>query len=305
MINGVTRNIHGISFDIEEHFQVAAFDCPARRRHWAVFQSRVEKNTHTLLELLDAHNVKATMFILGWVAERQGNLIKRIAEAGHEIACHGYAHELLTAQNPSGFREDVRKAKGILEDLLGLKVVGYRAPTFSITKETQWALPILVEEGFLYDSSIVPVLHDNYGIPGAPPFIHRIETSSGMLWEIPPSTSKIGGIHIPIAGGGYFRLFPYQVLRYFLKRFERGGRPLIMYFHPWEVDPGQPRMKGSMLSRFRHYVNLDKTQGRLEQLLDEFSFGPIRKLVPDLEEAPHLPTRIKFCDQRPAGVSIE
>jgi len=304
MINGINRNIHGISFDIEEHFQVAAFDCPARRRHWDVLQSRVEKNTHALLELLDAHDVKATMFILGWVAERHGNLIKRIADAGHEIACHGYAHELLTAQNPSDFREDVRKAKRILEDHLGLQVFGYRAPTFSITKETQWALPILVEEGFLYDSSIVPVLHDNYGIPDASPFIHRIETSSGMLWEIPPSTSKIGGIHIPIAGGGYFRLFPYRVLRFFLKRFERGGRPLIMYFHPWEVDPGQPRMNGSMLSQFRHYVNLEKTQGRLNQLLGDFSFGPIRELVPDLQETPYVPNIVQACDQTPATISI-
>ena len=224
------QHVHGLSFDIEEHFQVAAFDCPARRRHWDVFQSRVEKNTHQILDLLESHNVKATMFILGWVAERQRNLIRRIADAGHEIACHGYAHELITSQKPANFREDVRKAKKILEDVAGVQVLGYRAPTFSITKETLWALPILVEEGYLYDSSIVPILHDYYGIPGANPLIHDIETSSGTLREVPPSTCKIGPIQIPIAGGGYFRLFPYRLLQLLLKKMEREGDSLIMYF---------------------------------------------------------------------------
>ena len=165
---------HSISFDIEEHFQVAAFDCSARRRHWDVLQSRVEKSTETILTLLDSVNVKATMFILGWVAERHGDMVKQIANAGHEIACHGYSHELISVQSPPKFRDDVRRAKGILEDLTGQPVLGYRAPTFSITKETIWALPILVEEGFLYDSSIVPAVHDSYGIPDANPLIHSL-----------------------------------------------------------------------------------------------------------------------------------
>ena len=274
--------MHGLSFDIEEHFQVAAFDCPARRRHWDVFQSRVEKNTHEILDLLESHGVKATMFILGWVAERHGDLIKRIARAGHEIACHGYAHELITAQRPANFREDVRRAKKLLEDLSGVRVLGYRAPTFSITKETLWALPILVEEGFLYDSSIVPAVHDSYGIPDANPRVHTIETNSGLLWEIPPSTCEVGWMRVPVGGGGYFRLFPYRVFRRLLKQVEREGSPLVMYFHPWELDPDQPRMKGSLLSTFRHYVNIQETHKRMVSLLQDFDFSPIRSLVPSL-----------------------
>ena len=275
--------VHGLSFDIEEHFQVAAFDCPARRRHWNVFQSRVEQNTQKILDLLEFHSIKATMFILGWVAERHGHLIKRIARAGHEIACHGYAHELITSQGPSDFREDVKKAKGILEDLTGEPVLGYRAPTFSITRETEWALPILVEEGFQYDSSIVPILHDYYGIPGANPKIHSISTGSGNIWEMPPSTCRVGVIQTPIGGGGYFRLIPYRVLGYLLKRVEAQGQPLIMYLHPWEFDPDQPRMKGSFISSFRHYLNLATTKQRLVQLLKDFEFGPMRSLIPDLD----------------------
>ena len=275
--------IHSISFDIEEHFQVAAFDCPARRRHWDVLQSRVETSTETILSLLESVNVKATMFILGWVAERHGDMVKRIANAGHEIACHGYSHELISVQTQAKFREDIRKAKSILEDLTGHPVLGYRAPTFSITKETKWALPILVEEGFLYDSSIVPAVHDSYGIPDADPSIHVIDTNAGDIWEVPPSTCEAVGMRVPVGGGGYFRLFPYPVLRWMLKKVEAAGHPLVMYLHPWELDPDQPKMNGSMLSRFRHYINLHRTQERLSQLLQDFSFGPIRNLIPRLE----------------------
>jgi len=272
--------IHSLSFDIEEHFQVAAFDCPARRRHWEVLQSRVEKSTDIILALLDSANVKATMFILGWVAERHSGMVKRIANAGHEIACHGYSHELISVQNPATFREDVRRAKKILEDITGQSVLGYRAPTFSITKETTWALPILVEEGFLYDSSIVPAMHDSYGIPDSSPSLHSLDTSSGMLWEVPPSTCQLGWTRIPVGGGGYFRLFPYSIFRWFLTKVEREGHPLVMYFHPWELDPEQPKMKGSLLSKFRHYVNLQKTQKRMTWLLQDFHFSPIRETLP-------------------------
>ena len=272
---------HGMSFDIEEHFQVAAFDCAARRRHWDKQESRVSKNTQVILDLLEERGIKATMFVLGWVAERNKALVKRIAKAGHELASHGYAHELITVQNPKTFREDVSRAKKVLEDIGGRQVLGYRAPTFSITRETEWALPILVEEGYSYDSSIVPVVHDYYGIPGANPTIHTLKTDSGPIVEVPPSTAKFIGLTLPIAGGGYFRLFPYAFLRNLLRRVERQGRPLIMYLHPWELDPGQPRMHGSLLSQFRHYLNLDKVHGRLSQLLKDFSFGPIQALLPD------------------------
>ena len=271
--------IHALSFDIEEHFQVLAFDCPARRRHWDTLGSRVEQNTQAILSLLDRQDIKATMFILGWVAERHPALIKEIAAAGHEIASHGYAHELLTMLSPEKFREDVRRGKGILEDLVGQAVLGYRAPTFSITRETEWALPVLVEEGFAYDSSIVPIVHDYYGIPGANPFRHVRKTKAGDLWEMPPSTCRWCGLQVPVGGGGYFRLFPYNVSRYFLKKIESQDHPLILYFHPWEIDPHQPKMNGSWLSRFRHYRNLDKTYDRLIALLQDFSFGPIRTLL--------------------------
>ena len=273
--------LHGISFDIEEHFQVAAFDSAARRRNWESQDSRVVQNTEVILEILDQRGIKATMFVLGWVAERNKALVKRIVEAGHELASHGYGHELITGQSPQVFREDVKRAKKLLEDIGGAPVLGYRAPTFSVTKETEWALPILVEEGYWYDSSIVPIVHDYYGIPGANPAIHTLKTDSGPLVEVPPSTCHVAGFTLPIAGGGYFRLFPYPLLKKLLRRVEQQGQPLIMYLHPWELDPGQPRMQGSFLSRFRHYLNLDKVQGRLTQLLQDFSFGPIHSLLPE------------------------
>ncbi|MDH5776411.1 MAG: DUF3473 domain-containing protein [Nitrospirota bacterium] len=277
--------VNAISFDIEEHFQVAAFDSAARRRHWSTQESRVERNTHVILDVLDQRGIKATMFVLGWVAERNKALVRRIVEGGHELASHGYGHELITVQNQQVFREDVSRAKKILEDIGGTPVLGYRAPTFSITKETEWALPILVEEGYRYDSSIVPIVHDYYGIPGANPSIHILKTPSGSIVEVPPSTCAFAGMKIPIAGGGYFRLFPYSLLKKLLQRVEAQGQPLVMYLHPWELDPGQPRMSGSYLSQFRHYLNLGKVQGRLIQLLQDFSFGPIQGLLPNSQAA--------------------
>lgn len=275
---------HCLSFDIEEHFQVSAFDSPMRRRQWDQFESRVEQNARKILEVLGCSGTRATFFILGWVAERHPGLIRGIAEQGHEIASHGYAHQLITEQSPARFREDVRKAKSILEDIIGVPVNGYRAPSFTITRETQWALPILVEEGYRYDSSIFPVLHDRYGMPDACPWPHCIGTASGTLWEMPPSTIAFGGVRIPIAGGGYFRLIPYWLLRKCLRRVENENHPLVMYLHPWELDPFQPRMAGPLISRFRHYINLNQTQSRLETLLREFSFRPIEDEIAELEK---------------------
>jgi polysaccharide deacetylase family protein (PEP-CTERM system associated) len=288
---------HGLSFDVEEHFQVSAFDSPMRRRHWEAFESRVERNVERILCLLDKRNVKATFFVLGWVAERQPNLVKRIGHEGHEIGSHGYAHELITAQTPDLFREDVRRAKAVLEDIIGAPVLGYRAPTFTITAETRWALPILVEEGYRYDSSIFPIVHDRYGMPGAIATCHQIATSAGPLWEIPLSTAKIAGCRIPIAGGGYFRLFPYRMLRCLLRRVERTGQPLVIYLHPWELDPAQPRMNGPLFSRFRHYLNLGKTERRLSSMLEDFSFGPLCDLLGDIQSASGLSP----CDD-PCGI---
>lgn len=271
--------IHCLSFDIEEHFQVSAFASPMRRRHWHQFESRVEKNAEKILDLLAHFEAQATFFVLGWVAERHPALIRRLVEEGHEVASHGYAHELIMAQTPSTFREDVRKAKRILEDIAGAPVLGYRAPSFSITSDTQWALPILAEEGYVYDSSIFPIVHDRYGLPGAKPWCHELTTSSGPLMEVPPSTVRVLGLRLPVAGGGYFRLLPYPVLERLLRKVEAQGHPLVLYFHPWELDPEQPKMNGSLFSQFRHYLNLDKTEERLRSLLADFKFAPVQKVI--------------------------
>jgi polysaccharide deacetylase family protein (PEP-CTERM system associated) len=250
-----------------------------RRRHWDTYESRIEKNTSRVLDALACHDTRATFFVLGWVGERFPHLVKQIASAGHEIASHGYGHELITAQTPSAFRNDVRKAKSILEQIVSQPIYGYRAPSFSIMKDTTWALSILAEEGYHYDSSIFPVFHDRYGMPAANPYVHEILTESGVLWEVPPSVVRVFGLNIPVAGGGYFRLYPYFFLRWLLRRVEKQDIPLVMYLHPWELDPGQPRMEGPLVSRIRHYLNLSRTETRLNQLLEDFEFAPICKVV--------------------------
>lgn len=275
---------HCLSFDIEEHFQVSAFESPMRRRHWEQYESRVEANTERLLGLLDEAGVRATFFVLGWLAERYPSLVRRIASLGHEIASHGYGHELITGQSAVAFREDIRRSKKILENILSQPVLGYRAPSFSITTDTMWATQILVEEGYVYDSSIFPVFHDRYGVPSGNPEIHQILTVSGLLWEVPPSTVKYMGVRLPIAGGGYFRLYPYVILRTLLRKLEAKGSPLVMYLHPWEFDPDQPRMEGSLISRMRHYLNLDKTESRLRALLQDFRFSSIREVCPPISQ---------------------
>ena len=277
------RPIHCLSFDVEEHFQVSAFWSDERRQHWDRYESRVERNTRLLAELLATHGMKATFFILGWVAERHPDLVKSLAAQGHEVASHGYGHELVTAQSPERFRQDVRMAKNILEDLTGDSVVGYRAPSFSITSQTEWALSILVEEGYQYDSSVYDRFHrtEKGALPGE---MFQLYTPAGAIWEVPPSTYKALGFQIPVAGGGYFRLFPYAVSRALLQRLESQGTTLVMYLHPWEIDPQQPRMDGSWVSQFRHYLNLDKTQARLNQLLADFKFGAIRDIAVSLKE---------------------
>lgn len=268
--------VHALSFDVEEHFQVAAFWSPTRRRQWDNYESRVEGNVEKILSLLSCHGIRATFFVLGWVAQKHRSLVKVIASQGHEIASHGFGHEMITSQTPSLFREDIRNSKDILEDIISGQIHGYRAPSFTITPETQWALPILVEEGYVYDSSIFPIQHDRYGMPGANPWCHLLETSAGSLWEVPPSTMKVGSIRVPVAGGGYFRLYPYGLLRSMLMRTASEGHPLVMYLHPWELDPDQPRMEGSLVSKFRHYLNLGKTEARLRQLVTDFRFTSIR-----------------------------
>jgi len=264
-----------LTIDVEDYFQVAAFDKQISPDDWSKFESRVSDNTGNILNLLDSFNVKATFFIVGWIAEKHPELVREISIRGHEVGCHSYRHQRIQTLTKKAFREDTKKAKEILEDISGQQVSGYRAPTYSITRETIWALDILAELGFKYDSSIFPIYHDNYGIPDAPRFPYKL---NGLdLNEYPLSTALILGRKVPVAGGGYFRLFPYWFTKMALKSINKKEKqPFIFYLHPWEVDPGQPRMNNiSMLSRFRHYNNLSKTGSRLQMLLSDFDFGPI------------------------------
>jgi polysaccharide deacetylase family protein (PEP-CTERM system associated) len=270
---------HVLSFDVEEHFQVEAFWSAARRHKWDQMASRVECNTRKISDLLSEHSTKATFFVLGWVAERHPGLVKNLAQQGHEIASHGYGHELVHTQTPAQFRKDVRRSKQILEDLIGRQVMGYRAPSFSIRPRTKWAISVLIEEGYRYDSSIYNRFHYTQGIAVARAGAYQLETEAGTIWEVSPSTMNACGFQLPVAGGGYFRLFPYAASKIFLKILEKQGSQLVMYLHPWELDPEQPRMEGPVLSKVRHYLNLDKTEQRLRWLLKDFSFAPIKEVI--------------------------
>lgn len=272
--------VNALTVDVEDYYQVEAFANVVRREDWTHWQPRVEKNTHRLLELFARRNVRSTFFILGWVAEQHPQLVRKIAAAGHEIACHSYQHQLIGTQTRSEFRADVRRAKALLEDLIGNEVVGYRAPTYSITQDTLWALDILVEEGFHYDSSIFPIRHDRYGIPGAERHLHIIRRPAGEIAEFPPSTVRIAGMNVPMAGGGYFRLMPYPVFRWGLRRInDSDHQPAIFMVHAWEVDPEQPVIQGTRLNIWRHRNNLRRTEARLERLLGDFRFAPVREVL--------------------------
>lgn len=264
---------NALTIDVEDYFQVAALAEAVRREDWHSMEYRVEANTNRILGLLDKHNTKATFFTLGWVAEKSPELVRTIQKAGHEIASHGYSHQLIYNQTPEVFCEETRRSKGILEDITGQAITGYRAASYSITNESRWALDILAEEGFTWDSSIFPVRHDRYGMPGTPRWPHTLTTDKGYtLVEFPLSTLKLPGYTLPIAGGGYFRLFPYWFSRWGLGSINRQRQPFVFYLHPWEVDPGQPRMDVKWFSRFRHYNNLDVCEARLDRLLSHFSF---------------------------------
>jgi polysaccharide deacetylase family protein (PEP-CTERM system associated) len=272
--------VNAMSVDVEDYFQVSAFDAVVSRGSWDRFESRVERNTDRLLQVFADSGVKATFFVLGWIAERHRDLVARIAGAGHEVASHGFGHRLIYDQAREDFREDVRRAKQVLEDAAGREVEGYRAPSFSVTRESLWALDVLLDEGYRYDASIFPVHHDRYGIPDAPREIHRLERAGGPLVEVPPSTVHLLGTNLPVAGGGYFRLLPFWWTRWGIARVNRvERRPVIFYLHPWEVDPQQPRLQASALSRFRHYRNLHKTEPRLRALCREFRFTTVRDVL--------------------------
>lgn len=274
--------VNALTVDVEEHYQVSGFEDVVRREDWDLFPSRVVDNTLRLLDLFGRHDVKATFFVLGWVAERHVGLVRRVADAGHEIASHGYSHRLIYTQAPEQFREETVRARSILQDASGQGVVGHRAASFSITRRSLWALDVLADVGFSYDSSIFPVVHDRYGILGAPRGFYRLQTPGGAeLTEAPPSTVAIGGMVLPVAGGGYFRLYPLAITRWAIRRLNRRDcMPAVVYLHPWEVDPDQPRIDGvPRLRRYRHYVNLDRTFHRLEALLASSRWGTMREAI--------------------------
>lgn len=272
---GDGRTLNALTIDVEDYFHVSGFDRCVSRAQWDDFPLRVADNTHRLLDILAAAQVRATFFVLGWVAERRPDLVKDIRAAGHEIASHGHWHRLIYSQTPDEFRADLRRGRDVLQDILGEAVTAYRAPSFSITRKSLWALDVLVEEGFLLDSSIYPTRHDRYGIPGAPLEPHRIERPAGMLWEFPPPVYRCIGYPLAVGGGGWFRLYPYGVTRRCLGAVNRAGRPFAVYLHPWEIDPDQPRLAPGRLASFRHYLNLGRTEGRLAQLLRDFRFGTL------------------------------
>jgi polysaccharide deacetylase family protein (PEP-CTERM system associated) len=282
--------LNAFTVDVEDYFQVSAFEKHVHREAWDRYPCRVVDNTRRIMDLLQRHEVRATFFVLGWIARRFPNLAREIDAAGHEIGSHGYWHRLIYEQTPEQFRRDLRQSRAALEDAIGRRVSAYRAASFSITEQSLWALEILAEEGFSVDSSVFPIRHDRYGIPGAEPRLHRRETPCGGLWEFPPSVARFLRLHVPVSGGGYFRLFPLAWTCYWLRRINRiEQEPFVFYVHPWEVDPRQPRMSGpSRLSRFRHYVNLTANLGKLDGLLRQFRFGRLCDVIASHPKAERL-----------------
>jgi polysaccharide deacetylase family protein (PEP-CTERM system associated) len=268
--------VNALTIDVEDYFHVAALAPSIPPETWGEREYRVERNTDRLLALLNEKSLRGTFYVLGWVADRSPALIRRIAQAGHEVACHGYSHQLIYRQSPEEFRAETLRAKGLLEDATGAAVVGYRAASFSITARSLWALDVLIDAGFTYDSSIFPIRHDRYGIPGAAAEPGPVVAPSGRtIVEFPMSAARFFGVRVPVSGGGYFRILPYWLTRAGLRQINTQARiPFTFYLHPWEIDPGQPRFKVKAFSRFRHYTNLHRCESRLRHLLDQFAFAP-------------------------------
>lgn len=272
--------VNALTVDVEDYFHVHAFAGVIDPRNWDQYSCRVEQNTQRLLDLFANAGVRATFFVLGWVAERYPKLVRQISQASHRVGCHGYAHRVIYSAGPEEFRNDIRAGKQAVEDALGDSVKSYRAPSYSVTGATLWALEILVEEGFEFDSSIFPVVHDNYGIPNAPRFPYvRAVNENACINEFPPTTVRKWGLNMPIAGGGYLRLFPYAATAWALRHINTvEQQPAMVYLHPWEFDPKQPRISAPWRSRFRHYQNLDTTEDKCRKLLKEFSWGPMEEV---------------------------
>lgn len=274
---------NALSFDVEDYYHVSALASAAPRKSWGKMPQRVEANTCKLFDLLAEHQISATFFFLGCVAEGHPQLVRRARELGHEVACHGHSHTLVYDQSEKTFREETLRAKCFLEDHAQQPILGYRAASYSITRRSLWALDVLAELGFQYDSSIFPVLHDRYGIPGARREPHVMILRNGRsLVEFPLTTALVAGYRLPAAGGGYFRIFPYAVSRWALQRTNAAGMPFIFYLHPWEIDPHQPRLSAGAISTFRHYTNLGRCEQRLKRLLSEFQFHSAANVLRDL-----------------------
>jgi len=275
--------------DVEDYFHVSGFERHIGRHQWDHHESRIVCNTQRVLRLLERHDTRATFFVLGWVAHRYPRLVREIHRAGHEIGTHSFWHRLIYEQTPSQFRTDLRQSRAALEDALGQSVTSHRAPSFSITQRSLWALDILVEEGFQVDSSIFPTYHDRYGIPQAEPRLHRLTVPAGSLWEFPPSVAQFGNINVPV-GGGYFRLYPLAWTIYCLRRIHALRQAAMFYVHPWELDPEQPRLRaGTRLARFRHYVNLSSNERKLDTLLRKVRFGRVCDVIGQAKAAPYVP----------------
>ena len=277
--------VNVFSVDVEDYFQVEAFKNNIDFSDWNSFECRVEKNTDLILQLLADKNIKGTFFTLGWIAERYPDVVKKIAAEGHEVASHGMTHQLIYKQKPEVFRKETIDSRALLQDLSQQEVIGYRAATYSITKQSLWALDILYEAGFKYDSSIFPMHHDKYGIADAFSEPHVLTTPNGNeIIEFPISTVKTKLMTLPVAGGGYFRIFPYLYTKWGLASLNAKNKPFVFYLHPWEVDPEQPVIEGtSAFSRFRHYTNLKRCHSRLNTLLDDFSFSTMKTVLTNLD----------------------
>lgn len=276
------RNV--LSIDVEDWYQVAALAPTVPRDSWPAREARVERSVGRLLELLARRSLRATFFVLGWTAERHPGLVPAIVAAGHEIGSHGWSHRNVYEQSPAEFREETLRSRALLQDQSGQAVSGYRAASFSVTAASLWALDVLIDAGFDYDSSVFPIRHDRYGLPGASTAPGRLAAPSGRsLVEFPMSTAHWLGQRVPVCGGGYFRILPYGLIRRGLRQINAGQRqPFCFYLHPWEIDPGQPRVPAGALSRFRHYTGLGRCERRLERLLGEFRFGTMQEVLGDL-----------------------
>ena len=301
--------VNALTFDVEEYFHAETFARVVDRQDWPTLESRVVGATERILAILAEARTAATFFVLGWVAERQPALVRAIRAGGHEVACHGYAHQMITRLSQAEFAEDVRLGKAAVEAAAGVSVVGYRAPTFSVVRGTLWSLATLADAGFQYDSSIFPIVHDRYGIPDSPRFPHRLKEG---LVEFPMTTWRVARVNLPAASGGYLRILPLAVSIAAVAQLNRAGHPAVVNVHPWELDPEQPRLRVDWKKRLRHYHNLDRMEGRLRRLLAETAFDSMGGVIERREEAGRLPTR-KLADclpraqprPRPAQRAIE